>query len=130
VNVAAGIVDTTVLIHLLRNNPNAISWLAAQPTLSITPISWLEVIYGAPGRAGQARSLKLFKQFNLVYLTEEDQDWAMQQMITYRLSRGVEINDCLIASVCHRLQVPLYTDNVRDMTKLLPSSLVLKPYTP
>jgi hypothetical protein len=36
--------------------------------------------------------------------------------------------DCLMASVCHRLQVPLYTHNVRDMTILLGSALVVKPY--
>lgn len=124
-----GVVDTTVLIHLLRNNPTAINWLATQPTLSITPITWMEVIHGAPGKTGQTRSINLFKQFNIVYLTQIDQDWAMQQMLAYRLSRGIQINDCRITSVCHRLQVPLYTDNVKDMLKILEPKLVVQPYT-
>jgi predicted nucleic acid-binding protein len=62
------------------------------------------------------------------YLTRADMDWAMQQLERYRLSHGVEMNDCLIASVAHRLQVPLYTHNLRDMRVLLKETLVIKPY--
>jgi predicted nucleic acid-binding protein len=123
-----GIVDTTVLIHLLRDNPMAINWLQAQPKLGITIISWMEVIYGAQGRQGQIRSLKLFTQFNLIFSTEADQEWAMQRLLALRLSAGVSITDCLIASTCDRLQVPLYTHNMKDMTRILAPRLVIKPY--
>ena len=124
-----GIVDTTVIIHLFRKNPAAHTWMSIQPhQLSITPITWLEVIYGAPGKAGQTRCKALLSQFELVYLTREDMDWAMRQMEQYRLSRGVSVNDCLIASVAHRLQVPLYTHNLKDMHVLLGTSAVIQPY--
>ncbi len=103
----AGFVDSTVIIHILRKDSAAKAWLQAQPTLSITPIVWLEVIYGARGKHGQVDTLEVLKSFALIYLTEADQIWAMDQLLAYRLSRGVEINDCLIASACHRLQVPL-----------------------
>ena len=62
------------------------------------------------------------------YLLPSDMDWAIEQMTRLRLSRGVGINDCLIASVCYRLNVPIYTDNQKDFLSLLPSSLVIKPY--
>jgi len=29
--------------------------------------------------------------------------------------------DCFIASVCHRLNVPIYTDNQKDFLKVLPA---------
>src|SRR5689334_4887130 len=103
-----GVVDTTVLIHLLRHNPVAYAWFATQPDLSITPISWMETIYGAAGKRGQAQTIALLQQFSMIYLTQADMDWAMQTLLTYRLSHGVAVMDCLIASVCHRLQVPLY----------------------
>jgi tRNA(fMet)-specific endonuclease VapC len=123
------IVDSTVAIHILRSNPLARSWFAAQSVrLSVTPITWLEVMYGAPSKREQTRTRALLDQFDIVYLRQADMDWAMQQLLTYRLSHGIAIMDCLIASVCHRLQVPLYTHNVRDMTILLDSSLVVKPY--
>ncbi|MEZ4869944.1 MAG: PIN domain-containing protein [Caldilineaceae bacterium] len=124
-----GIVDSTVIIHILRNNLLAETWSTAQPNrLSVTPITWLEVIYGAPNKRAQASTHALLNRFDMVYLTQVDMDWAMQQLLTYRLSHGIAIMDCLIASVCHRMQVPLYTHNVRDMTILLGSSLVVKPY--
>ena len=125
----AGIADSTIAIHILRGNPAARAWFSAQSVrLSITPITWLEVMYGAPSKREQTRTQALLDQFDLLYLTQADMDWAMQQLLTYRLSHGIAVMDCLIASVCHRLQVPLYTHNVRDMAILLDRALVIKPY--
>jgi hypothetical protein len=52
----------------------------------------------------------------------------MQQLERDRLSDGVGMHDCLIASACHRLQVPIYTHNLKDMRVLLDETLVIKPY--
>lgn len=123
-----GIVDTTVLIHVIRGDRNAVAWLRTLPHLGVTPISWMELVYGARGKRGQVESLKLLNTLQLLYLTQADQDWAMQQLLGYRLSHGVATEDCLIASVCHRLQVPLYTHNLKDMLRLLGPNLVIKPY--
>jgi predicted nucleic acid-binding protein len=125
----AGVVDSTVIIHLFRRNQAAHGWLAKSPErLAITPITWMEVIYGAPGKTGQAACHRILDQFEMVYLTETDMDWAMQRLLARRLSHGVAILDCLIASVCHRLQVPLYTHNRRDMEAILGQQLTVKPY--
>jgi predicted nucleic acid-binding protein len=52
-----GIVDSTVIIHLLRGNPNALAWVNSLTTpLDTTPISWLEIMLGAPGKAGKSQS--------------------------------------------------------------------------
>lgn len=123
-----GFVDSTVIIHLLRKNLAAKQWLNAQPILGITSIVWLEVIYGVKGKNGQAETLAVLQGFEVLYLASIDQEWAMNQLNAYRLSRGVAVNDCLIASVCHRLQVPLYTHNVKDMVRMLDPHLVIKPY--
>lgn len=124
-----GLVDSTVVIHLLRSNPSAIAWALNFPDrLGVTPITWLEVMFGAPGKSGQERAKTTLARFSLSFLTPADQLWAMEQLEHYRLSHGVGINDCLIASVAYRLQVPVYTHNVKDFLKMLPSSLVIKPY--
>jgi len=68
------------------------------------------------------------QQFGTEFFIESDQQWAMQQMLQYRLSHGVSLTDCLIASVCYRFQVPLYTDNVKDFLPILDHKLVIKPY--
>jgi predicted nucleic acid-binding protein len=124
----SGFIDTTVTIHLYRGDTNAVAWLKMQENLAVTPIAWLELIYGANGRRGQHECIKLLNQFTLVYLTEADQQWAMETLLSKRLSEGVAINDCLIASVCHRLQLPIYTHNVKHLARILDPALVSQPY--
>jgi len=94
----------------------------------VTSITWLEIIRGAHSKQKQATSLGLLNLFDLIYLNENDQLWAMEQMQKHRLSLGIEMNDCLIASVAHRLKVPIYTHNQKDMLKILPTQLVILPY--
>lgn len=120
--------DTTVVLHLYRRYAPALKWYGSlsQP-LGITPITWMEVIYGAGSKAKQASCLALLSQFDLIHLTSADQDWAMQQMQKYRLSHGVAMGDCFIASAVHRLQVPLYTHNLKDMAPMI-GDLAMRPY--
>jgi predicted nucleic acid-binding protein len=124
----AGIADTTVVIHLYRRYAPALSWygLLSQP-LGITPITWMEVMYGAGSKIKQLTCKALLSQFDLIHLTVTDQEWAMQQMEKYRLSHGVATNDILIASVAYRLNIPLYTHNLKDMKRIV-GSLAIKPY--
>lgn len=123
-----GFTDTNILIELYRNLPAANTWIAAQRDLAISSITWLEFMEGARGKAGQARCQQIITPFEIVLLTPADQQWAMDQLLRHRLSQGVGFKDCLIASVCARLQVPIYTQNVKDFLVVLPSHLVIKPY--
>jgi len=123
------ILDTTVVIHIFRKDKAALNWFAAQTnTLSITPITWMEVMVGVANKRVQADSLKLLRGFEMLYLTQADMDWAMRQMLTHRLSHGVAILDCFNASVAHRLKKPIYTHNIKHFRRLLPAMLVIKPY--
>lgn len=123
-----GFVDSTVIIHLLRGNLQAQAWFERQDLLALTPIVWLEVMAGAQGKLGQANTLAILASFEIVFLIEEDQAWAMEKLLEKRLSHGVAINDCLIASVCQRLELPLYTHNVKHLARILDPALVIKPY--
>jgi predicted nucleic acid-binding protein len=122
------VADTTVVVHLYRRYTPALTWYGSlsQP-LGISSITWMEVMYGAGSKAKQAASKTLLSQFDLIHLTSVDQDWAMQQMEKYRLSHGVATNDCLIAAVAYRLQLSLYTHNLKDMSPMI-GHLAVKPY--
>ena len=123
------ILDTTVIIHIFRKDIDALNWFKGQvETFSITPVTWMEVMVGVANKRSQADSLALLRGFEMIYLTSPDFDLAMQQMLLHRLSRGVGTMDCFNAAVCQRLQKPIYTHNVKDLQKLLPASLVVKPY--
>ena len=122
------IADTTVIVHYFRKHPAAQAWVdTLSVQLSVVSITWLEVMQGAGSKAKEAACKAILDRFELLYLMQTDQDWAMEQMQGYRLSHGVTLNDCLIASVAYRLQVPLYTHNLKDMTPLI-GQLAVKPY--
>src|SRR5947207_3315841 len=120
------VLDTTVILHLFRKYPPAANWLNPQYQYGVTSITWLEVMQGANNKTNQAQCKALLNQFSILYPISIDQDWAMEQLEQFQFSHHIRMNDCLIASVAHRLQVPLYTHNLKDMTPMV-GELAVKP---
>ncbi len=122
------LVDTTAIVHLLRHYSPAITWYASQSQrLSLSSTSWLEVMEGTTSKANQLQCKTVLSQFDLLYLAPSDQQWGMQQLERFQFSHHIGKEDCLIASVSYRLQVPLYTHNLKHMQPLL-GSLADQPY--
>ena len=122
------LLDTSIVVDALRNYPPAVSWLANNKTqLGVTQIVRFEVVEGALDKAGEQRALTLLNDFELVELTPSDLAWAFEQMVRLHLSKNVDTFDCLIASTSYRLQLPLYTINVKHFTPLL-GALAQRPY--
>jgi predicted nucleic acid-binding protein len=123
------IVETSVIVDLLRNHTPAVSWYQAQnqALLGINPIIWMEVITGGDNKVERLRAARLMQRFTMLYPIQADLDWSMQQQMAYELSHGVGMMDCLIASVSHRLQIPLYTHNLKHFTPII-GHLAQKPY--
>jgi predicted nucleic acid-binding protein len=125
---SVGIVDTTVILHYFRNYGYARAWVDAQPVrLSIVSMTWMEVMEGASNKAHQAQCKQILGKFDLLYPTSADQQWAMQQLELFQFSHHIGKDDCLIASLAYRFQVPLYTHNLKDITPMI-GSLAVKPY--
>ncbi len=123
-----GLVDTNILIEVFRGRPNAKLWYASQTSLGVATIAWLEFIEGAGSKASQQAGLAIMNALTIVPLDASDQRWAMTQLQRYHLSHGFGYADCLIASIAYRLQVSLYTQNVKDFAPLLGTALVIKRY--
>jgi len=87
----------------------------------------MEIMIGVSSKRAMQDTLNLLGNFQLFYLTDDDQQWAQKQIQQLRFSHHVTTNDCLIASVAYRLQIPLYTHNLKDMTPML-GNLAIKPY--
>jgi predicted nucleic acid-binding protein len=113
------LLDTSVLVDVLRKHPPALDWLSVQSQPGVTPVVWMELIEGARDRVAQRRALKLLRDFERVDLTPADFDWAIQRLIRFQLSHNVGMNDCLIAAASFRLHVPLHTANLKHFTPLL-----------
>lgn len=122
-----GLLDTAVVVDLLRSYPPSQEWLAQQSRLGIVPIVWLEIIQGAEDLRAQKRAVELLRHFERVNVEPVDFDWAIRQALRYRLSHSVDVMDCVIAAVASRLELPLYTRNLKHFVPVL-GSLVRKPY--
>jgi predicted nucleic acid-binding protein len=88
---------------------------------------WIELLQGVQNSKAQRRALKTLREFERVDLTASDVDWAIRQLIDFRLSHHIGGLDSLIASVSNSLQLPLYTTNVKHFTPML-GGLAKKPY--
>jgi predicted nucleic acid-binding protein len=82
---------------------------------------------GATNKVNQSQCKILLAQFDMLYPTTDDQQWAMQQFERFQFTHRIGKEDCLIAAVSHRLQLPLYTHNLKDMTPMI-GNLAIKPY--
>jgi predicted nucleic acid-binding protein len=122
------LLDTSIVIDLLRGYPNSEQWLQSQTEeLGVTLYVWLEVLEGANNKANQQRAIALLNQFALVKTLSEDVDWSVQQLIQYNLSHNLDSIDCLIAAPAYRLQIPLYTRNLKHFRPLL-GNQAIAPY--
>ncbi len=121
------LLDTNILVDFLRRYALAEDWLEGKSDLGVTRAVWLEVLQGVQNGAEQRRAIRLLKDFELVELTTSDFEWATKQLIKFGLSHSIEAFDCLIAAPAHRLQLPLYTRNLKHFTPLL-GKLAEKPY--
>ncbi len=121
------LLDSAVVVDLLRGYPPALKWYSTQNALGICRLVWMETIRGAENKPKQQIALKLLGEFELVEFTTEDIIWASQQLLAYKLKYNTDPFDCMIASVNHRLQVPLYTRNLKHFTPLI-GTLAQAPY--
>lgn len=123
-----GLVDTAIVIDLIRGFPDAHEWLVdTEETFGVSDYVWLEVIQGATNKQKQKAAIDILSDFQLVETTSEDTRWAVEALISARLSHNVDPFDCLIAATSHRLQIPLYTRNLKHFTPLI-GELARQPY--
>ena len=123
----SGLLDTSILVDVMRKHPPAAIWLAQQNNLGVSHIVALEMLAGARNRTSEHETARLLAAFQRVELTNDDFLWALAQMAKFHLSHNVGSMDCLIAATAFRLQVPLYTRNLKHFAPLL-GGLTQEPY--
>jgi predicted nucleic acid-binding protein len=72
-------------------------------------------------------AIEILSDFKLVENTIEDTQWAVKSLIRVKLAYNVDALDSLIAAASYRLQIPLYTRNLKHFKPLL-EELAQKPY--
>jgi predicted nucleic acid-binding protein len=113
----AGLLDTNILVDTLRAYSPAVQWMQQNPhlMLAIPALVRMEMVLGAENKKAQEAVIKLMKPFPVLYPSESDAQWAMEQFEIFHLSHQVEIIDCFFAAMGVRLGLPIYTRNTKDL---------------
>ncbi len=123
------LLDTTVVVDLARNQPDAVGWMQSQAQTRFglpVPVA-MEMVQGTLNTTELKHTQSILAQYAIVHLTNADSTWAQTQHTNYWLSHNVGIIDALIAAPAARLSVPLYTLNLKHFQSL-PGVKTVRPY--
>lgn len=114
------LLDTDVLINFLRGDARAQTWLrAAGPEQFQVPgIAAMELVIGCRNADELKRLTTFLDKFSLAWPDSSETARAFQLLLTYRLTTGVGIPDCLIAAMALSRQARLYTFNLRHYQQI------------
>ena len=123
------IIDTTVLVDLLRGSSQARSFLngVRLDDRLISAVTIAELVEGCRNRRELAVLERELRLYGVVWIDEAQSQLADRWHRRFRLSKGIGYLDCLIgaAAFCH--SVPLVTLNDKHF-RTLPGLTVSRPY--
>ncbi len=109
------LVDTDVLIWHLRGYPNATRRLDELGALTLSSISWLEILQGMRSKAELLAVKKMLdkRSARLLPVTEVITLRATELMESLTLSHGLQMGDALIAATAIEHRLPVLTANAK-----------------
>lgn len=123
------VVDTDILIDVARGDNTALGCLQRikqQFQLAASAVTQMELIVGCRNKVELNEFEKFLHHFQILKLTEQITDRAVDLLGQYRLSHGLLIADALIAATALEYDEAFITKNQRDY-RFIPS-LKLQPY--
>ncbi|MDT4956029.1 MAG: hypothetical protein QOJ02_4167 [Acidobacteriota bacterium] len=111
------IVDTDILIDAGRGVSEAIACLQdieRKSSLAVSVVTQMELFVGCRNKTELQELEKFLHRFQLLKLTEQVSDTAVDLLRQYRLSHNLLIADSLIAATALVFDVPLISKNQRD----------------
>ncbi len=124
------LLDTDVLIDLLRRYTPAVEWFAALPDdeeIVVPGFVVMELIQGCRDKPEQDRVQRVLAFCGVVWPSATDCDKALALFATYHLSHNAGLLDALIGQTAVALGVPLRTFNQRHYG-FIPDAETVQPY--
>lgn len=114
------LVDTDVLIWHLRGHPSATRRLDQLPNLTVSAITWMELLQGVRNRAEMLALQKSFemRKATRLPLTPAVTDRAIALMEGFALSHGLQVADALVAATALESAFKLLTGNARHFAAI------------
>ena len=115
------LLDTNILIDVLRGESVALAWLEQQPKVQISVITWIEVLVGChDGETEAVESwLETFHRLPI-------KDAVARETVRLRQQHGLKVPDAIILATARCADLTLATRNTRDFPRELGG--VLHPY--
>jgi predicted nucleic acid-binding protein len=106
------LLDTDILIDLVRKHPAAIAWLNSQPDLPlVSGFAALELSFGCLNSTELRFIERFLRPFTIVWPTETDVQRALTEFSPLALSHGLGIMDAVIAATALGLAESVGTFN-------------------
>lgn len=123
------ILDTDVMIDVLRRHPPAIAWLESvgEEEITLPGFVVMELIQGCRNKAEQEKLEKELASYSVTWPAPETCSDALTIYAQYHLSHGIGMLDALIGQMAVALDLPLYTFNVKHYSAI-PNLETLQPY--
>lgn len=124
------LVDTDVLIWHLRGYAQATRRLDELGALTLSAISWLEVLQGMRNRAELVAVKKMLdkRSARLLPVSEAITQRAIELMESLTLSHGLQMGDALIAATAIEHQLPVLTANLKHFSAV--AGLTVEAFAP
>ena len=126
---ALTIVDSDILINVARSDTEAINCLLRlekTSVLAISAVTQLELIVGCRNKTELRELEKFLSRFQILNITDQISDRAVELLKNYFLSHGLLIADGLIAATALVHNEEFITKNQRDFRFI--ADLNLLPY--
>jgi predicted nucleic acid-binding protein len=123
------LVDTDVMVDLLRQHPPAVAWLdtLGEEELLLPGLVVMELIQGCRSKAEQRRLQKALEPYAMIWPPSEVCDEALRVFTNLYLSHGVGVLDALIGQLAVSLDVALCSFNQKHYGPI-PGLRCIQPY--
>jgi len=123
------ILDTDVMVDILRGYPPAVSWLESlgEQELGLPGFVVMELIRGCRNRREQRLLENALAEYTILWPTRRDCDAALQVFSKFYLTNNLGILDSLIGQTCVGLGSPLHTFNEKHYS-VIPGLKTVRPY--
>ena len=108
------ILDTNILIEILKNNQVTIELVQKFNTHYISVISAMELYYGAFNKTELNKLKKFVELFHIININEEISDLSKKLVFDYAKSHSLDIPDSLIAATAIINNINLLSYNKKD----------------
>lgn len=108
------ILDTNILIEILKNNRETIELVEKYETHYISVITAMELYYGAFNKTELNKLKKFIELFNILNIDDEISNISKELVFEYAKSHSLDIPDSLIAATALKNNLTLLSYNKKD----------------